>query len=156
MKIFVSCPFSMLCCEEKYIVKEEYREFFLKLTKLIEANGHELYLAINRENWGKNYVSPEESTLCDYEGVKNSDFLIVIPHPISGGVHVELGWASSFSKKMHILLQKDTFYSPVVMGLSTITDTTYHECDCFLDDLMLDKIQDILKAETHQRELINV
>lgn len=152
MKIFISCPFTGLCDENKYEVKEEFKTFFNKLTDLIEKNNDEYYLAIKRENWGIEHKGPQECTLSDFNGVKNCDFLIVIPgnsisNGISGGVHIELGWASTLKKKMHILLEDGYNYSPVVMGLDTLTDVEYHKVDSFLDDKMLEVIKKIIKHE---------
>lgn len=152
MKIFISCPFTGICNEEKYEVKNEYKDFFNKLIKAIEERNCEYYLAIKRENWGIDHKGPEECTKSDFEGVKNSDILIVIPgnkksRGISGGVHVELGWASVLKKKMHILIEDNFEYSPVLMGLNILTTTKYHKCNNFLDDIMLDKIVEIIDEE---------
>lgn len=152
MKIFISCPFTGLCDEEKYEVKEEYKDFFNKLIKAIEERNCEYYLAIKRENWGIEHKGPEECTKSDYEGVKSSDLLIVIPgnntsKGISGGVHIELGWASALKKKMHILIEDNFEYSPVLMGLNVLSSTQYHKCNNFLDDIMLDKIVEIIDQE---------
>lgn len=152
MKIFISCPFTGLCSEEKYEVKDEYKEFFNNLTNSIEKKGCEYYLAIKRENWGIEHKGPEECTKSDFEGVKSSDVIIVIPgnkesKGISGGVHVELGWASALNKKMHILIEDNFEYSPVLMGLNILSPTSYHKCNNFLDDTMLSKIIEIIDEE---------
>lgn len=152
MRVFISCPFTGLCDEEKYEIKEEYKDFFNKLTETLENMSCEYYLAIKRENWGIDHKGPEECTKSDFEGVKNSDFLVVIPgnsisKGISGGVHVELGWASALDKKMHIIIEDDYQYSPVLMGLNVLSPTEYHRCNHFLDNEMLDTIINIVKHE---------
>ena len=152
MKIFISCPFTGLCDEEKYEVKEEYKDFFNKLIKAIEERNCEYYLAIKRENWGIEHKGPEECTKSDYEGVKSSDLLIVIPgnntsKGISCGVHIELGCAYALKKNIHILIEDNFEYSPVLMGLNVLSSTQYHKCNNFLDDIMLDKIVEIIDQE---------
>lgn len=152
MKVFISCPFTGLCDEEKYEIKDQYKSFFNKLIKTLEEKGCDYYLAIKRENWGIDHKGPEECTKSDYEGVKSSDFLIVIPgnkmsKGISGGVHVELGWASAMQKKMHILIEDDFEYSPVLMGLNALSPTYYHKCNDFLNDNMLIEIEKIVEEE---------
>ena len=152
MKVFISCPFTGLCDETRYEVKEEYKPFFTNLTNKLEEMGCDYYLAIKRENWGIDHKGPEECTKSDYEGVKNSDILIVIPgnnesNGISGGVHVELGWASALGKKIHILLEDNFSYSPVLLGLNSLTSTQYHKCNAFLKKSMLDEIEKIVKDE---------
>jgi len=155
MKVFISCPFTGLCKDEDYEVKDEYKPFFEKMTSEFEKRNIDYYLAIKRENWGKEHKGPEECTYSDYEGVKNSDFLIVIPgnsisNGISGGVHIELGWASALKKKIHILLEDNFQYSPVVMGLSKLTPTDYHKCNGFLDNEMLKIILSICTEEINK------
>ena len=155
MKVFISCPFTGLCGDDKYEVKDEFKDFFNKLTNEITKSGNEYYLAIKREDWGKEHKGPNECTLSDYNGVKESDFLIVIPgnkfsKGISGGVHVELGWASALNKKMHILIERDFTYSPVVMGLNSLCDVKYHIVNSFLDDHMLEHILKIIDIEKNK------
>ena len=122
------------------------------LIKMLEEKGCDYYLAIKRENWGIDHKGPEECTKSDYEGVKSSDFLIVIPgnkisKGISGGVHVELGWASAMQKKMHILIEDNFEYSPVLLGLNALSITHYHKCNDFLNDNMLNEIEKIVEEE---------
>lgn len=156
MKVFISCPFTGLCEDDNYEIKNEYKDFFNKLVEGINLRGYDYYLAIKRENWGKEHKGPEECTISDFNGVKDSDFLIVIPgnsesKGISGGAHVELGWASALNKKLHILIENNFIYSPVLMGLSVLTDTEYHECNDFLNDNMLKQIFEIIDKEGESR-----
>ena len=155
MKIFISCPFTGICEENNYEVKNEYKKFFDDLIGGIESRGHDYYLAIKRENWGKAHQGPEECTISDYRGVKNSDFLIVIPgnkmsRGISGGVHIELGWASALKKKLHILIENNVIYSPVLMGLTALTNVEYHLCNDFLNEKMLKVIFEIIDKESRE------
>ena len=142
MKVFVSCPFSGILDEKTKLVKDEYRYFFDELVSFFNDNKIDYYLAITRENWGLDYVSPEDSVKSDYEGVKSSDVLIVIPgNPISGGVHIELGWASALCKNMHIFLENGKKYSPVVMGLNALSKVEYHNSNTFPSRELLDDIK---------------
>ena len=157
MKVFISCPFTGLCYDNKYEIKDEYKDFFSNLTKELEDIGCEYYLAIKRENWGLEHKGPQECTVSDYEAVKNSDFLVVIPgnkssKGISGGVHIELGWASALKKKKHILMEQNFEYSPIVLGLDAISPTIYHTCDGFLNEEMRNLIISIVKKEMLKEE----
>ena len=40
MKVFISCPFTGLCDEKKYEIKDEYKDFFNKLTEKLENMGN--------------------------------------------------------------------------------------------------------------------
>lgn len=126
MLVFLATPYSQLC-DEEYKVKKEYKDFFEKLTKEIKKMGVDYFLAVERENYGKEYTSDKESTKIDFETIKKCDLLCVIPGvPASGGVHVELGWASANKKDIEIFLNKNSNYSPMVTGLSEITNVHYN------------------------------
>ena len=125
MKVFLAMPYSQLC-DEKYEVKLEYKIFFTKLTSELKKIKCEYFLAHEREKWGKTYSSAEESTVIDFETIKNVDLVCVIPGvPNSGGVHVEIGWASANKKPLKIFLKKDYPYSPMVTGIHMLTSTDY-------------------------------
>ena len=126
MLIFLATPYSQLC-DEEYKVKKEYKEFFEKLTKEIKKLGVDYFLAVERENYGKEYTSDKESTKIDFETIKKCDLMCVIPGvPASGGVHVELGWASANNKDIEIFLNVNNNYSPMVTGLSEISNVQYN------------------------------
>lgn len=125
MKVFLAMPYSQLC-NEKYEVKDEYKLFFTKLIDEIKKANCDYFLAHEREKWGKTYSSAEESTLIDYNTIKDVDLVCIIPGvPNSGGVHVEIGWASANKKKLKIFLKKNYPYSPMVTGIHCLTDTDY-------------------------------
>ena len=156
MKVFISCPFTGLCQDDVYELKNEYKDFFNKLVNGITLRGHDYYLAIKRENWGIDHKGPEECTKSDFEGVTNSDLLIVIPgnsesKGISGGVHIELGWASTLKKPLHILIEKNFSYSPVLLGVTSLTNTKYYECNDFLNENMLELIFKIIDKEGEKK-----
>lgn len=147
MKVFFAIPYSQLC-NEKYEVKKEYRIFLEKLVNETKRLGCDYFLAHERENWGKEYSSAEESTQIDFNTIKNSDLVCVIPGvPNSGGVHVEIGWASANKRKMIIFLKKDYHYSPMVTGIHKITNVQYHYYDEDFGEDLLNSIIDCIKKE---------
>lgn len=153
MYIFLAFPFAGLCNKETGEVDLEYRDFFEKLKNGIKERGHTFFLAHERENWGAEYKGPLECVPVDFEGVSKCDFLIVIPgNPISGGVHVELGWASALKKKLHIFIENNVKYSPVVMGLDSLTETNYHETDKFPSDQLLNDIFKVIDNESKNKK----
>lgn len=147
MKIFFAIPYSQLC-NEKYEIKKVYRDFLEKLITETKKLGCDYFLAHERENWGKKYSSAEESTQIDFDTIKHSDLVIIIPGiPHSGGVHVEIGWASANKQKIRMFLKKDYFYSPMVTGIHTITDTKYYFYEDDFNENLLDLIIDCIKEE---------
>ncbi len=147
MKVFFAIPYSQLC-DEKYEVKKEYRIFLEKLINETKKMGCDYFLAHERENWGKEYSSAEESTQIDFNTIKNSDLVCVIPGvPNSGGVHVEIGWASANKRKMRIFLKKDYPYSPMVTGIHKLTDAKYYYYDEDFGEDLLNSMIDCIKKE---------
>lgn len=141
MLVFLATPYSQLC-DERYKVKEEYKIFFKKLTDRIKKMKNvEYFLAVERENYGKEYTSDKESTKIDFETIQKCDLLCVLPGvPASGGVHVELGWASANNKKIEIFLNKNASYSPMVTGLSVLTSVNYNYYTKEYSDEVIDLI----------------
>lgn len=152
MKVFLAMPYSQLC-DEKYEVKEEYKNFLVRLTNELKNLNCDYFLAHEREKWGKTYNSAEESTAIDYETIKNVDFVYVIPGvPNSGGVHVEIGWASANKQKLKIFLKKDYPYSPMVTGIHCLTETDYIYYDNDYSDELVDLIIEEVKKEKQKRK----
>lgn len=147
MKIFFAIPYSQLC-DEKYEVKKEYRIFLEKLIDETKKMGCDYFLAHERENWGKEYSSDEESTQIDFNTIKESDLVCVIPGvPNSGGVHVEIGWASANKRKMRIFLKKNYPYSPMVTGIHKLTDAKYYYYDNDFGEELMNLIINCIKKE---------
>lgn len=147
MKVFLAMPYSQLC-DNNYELKTEYKIFFEKLTTELKKLGCDYFLAHEREKWGKSYSSAEESTMIDFETIKNVDLVYIIPGvPNSGGVHVEIGWASANKKKLCIFLKKDFPYSPMVTGIHCLTDTKYDYYEKDYSDELINLILKSVKLE---------
>ena len=140
MKVFFATPYTQLC-DENNMLKEDYKNFFTKLVEEAKKLEIEYFLALEREEWGKNYICADESTNIDYNAILDSDVVCIIPGiPHSGGVHVEIGWASSNKKKMHIFLNKNCSYSPMVTGLKSLTDANFYYYESEFSDELIDAI----------------
>ena len=141
MHIFVAFPFSQLIEEKTGLVHNEYIDFLDKLRKTILEEGHDVFLAHYRENWGKELMGPMECTPDDFLKMKGTDLVLAFPGcPISGGVHIELGWASALGKRLVLFLKDKWEYSPLVMGISTITQAETY----FYDELNYEKLLPII------------
>ncbi len=124
MHIFIAFPFSQLI-ETKTGLLSKNNIFLLEnlRNRLIEDH-HQVFLAHYREKWGKALMLPAECTTDDFNEMKKTDLVLAFPGwPISGGVHIELGWASALGKKIVLILKNKTDYSPLVYGLEAVTDT---------------------------------
>lgn len=145
MLVFIAMPYSQLC-DENYILKDKYKTFCVNLTERLTQLGCKYFLAHERENWGKEYSNDFESTQIDFDTINKCDLVCMIPgSPISGGVHVELGWASSSNKKINMFLKEEENYSPMVTGIHILTDTKFYKYSDDYNDELVDMIIESVK-----------
>lgn len=82
--------------------------------------------------------------------MNESDVILAFPgNPISGGVHIELGWASALHKKIYIFLEKTANYSPLITGLKTVTDVELVE---ITEDFSVNSMIDLVEKVIRERE----
>jgi len=125
MKIFIAYPFTSKL-QKNGLLPKGYVEELITLKKVLEDMGHKVVLAHEREKWGKNLLSPDICTKLDFDAISRADLIIAYPgNPPSGGVHIELGWASALGKIIIIIKKNNDNYSPLVEGLWKITSVTY-------------------------------
>lgn len=122
MKVFIAFPFSQIIDPDTRKIDCRHFNFLNNLRETLINRNYDVFLAHYREKWGKELMSPQECTYDDFQQMKDSDLVLAFPgSPISGGVHIELGWASTLNKEILLFLHKDIEYSPLITGLFTIT-----------------------------------
>lgn len=126
MRIFLAFPFTDLIEPTSGKLSPSTVGFLREVIQALEREGHSVFSAHVREVWGAKLMSPTEATYADLEEIQAADLVVAFPgsQPLSGGVHVELGWASSFGKPIVLFLAKDQAYSPLVLGLPAIARTS--------------------------------
>lgn len=135
MKIFFAYSFSQIIDNETGVVSVDHKRFLNNVRNFALEKNIEIFMAHIRENWGKDLMGDVECTVDDINEMKKCDIVLAFPgNPISGGVHVELGWASSMNKKIALFLKKDILYSPLVTGIKGITDVDIYYVDNDLDE----------------------
>ena len=133
---FIGAPFADYIEPATGKLYEDKKLMLLRIIQFVESKGFTVDNSHVREDWGENWMPPEICTPLDYEKIKEADIFIAIPgNPPSGGVHIELGWASALKTRVIMLLEKDKKYSNLVLGLGTIGEIEYihYETleDCF-------------------------
>lgn len=125
MRIFFGAPFTKYLDGKTGKVIKEKQEFIEKMICFLEEKGHYARNAHSREKFGKDLMPAHVCTKLDLEEIQQCDLFIAMPgNPPSGGVHIELGWASAIGKKIILLLRKNGEYSPLIKGLDTVGDVT--------------------------------
>ncbi len=108
--------------EESGRMKQEKIELIARVLDYLRSKGYEVHNAHEREQWGEDWYCPEQCTPLDLEKIKDSSILVAFPgNPPSGGVHIELGWASALEKRIILLLEENGTYSNLVLGLNTVS-----------------------------------
>lgn len=125
-KIFLAAPFHSYMDYKKGKMREDRIQQIRSLLKYFREKGYIVESAHERERWGEDWYTPEVCTPLDFKQVESSDFLIAMPgNPPSGGVHVELGWASALGKKVILLLEEGANYTNLVLGLEELTSVEF-------------------------------
>lgn len=127
LKIFVAYPFSGILNEDKDLIFDGNKNFLIEFREQLINKGHYVFMAHYREHWGKQLMTPDECTLDDLKEMVCTDLVVAFPGPpFSGGVHIELGWASSFKKRIILMLKEGEDYSPLILGLGTVCDASIY------------------------------
>lgn len=132
MKIFIAFPFTAVIDKENGVVNKKTKSFLNKFRNMLIKQNFDVFLAHYREKWGLNLMLPDICTPLDLKEMKEADLVIAFPD-VSGGVHIELGWASILNKPIILMLDDKLDYSPLVLGLNKITDTSIIYFDNYLD-----------------------
>ncbi len=143
-KAFIGAPFSLWINTKTGELFKAKKAMVNSLISCLDNKGFLVDNSHLREDWGKAWMSPENCTPLDYKHIKDADLFIAIPgDPPSGGVHIELGWASALNKRIIILLEEGLNYSNLVLGLHKVAKVDYiyykniNDCLDKLDKLML-------------------
>lgn len=122
MRIFLGAPFTNYLNGTEF--NRELKQTIETIITSLEKKGHTVRSAHIREKFGQELMKPEVCTSLDFEEIQKCDLFIAIPsNPPSGGVHIELGWASAIKKEIILCIKKTGKYSPLVQGLHKISNS---------------------------------
>ncbi|MBD5574782.1 5-hydroxymethylcytidine 5'-monophosphate nucleosidase subunit BcmB [Clostridium botulinum] len=126
-RVFLAAPFKGTIKEKQSIMKEQEKKRIEDLILFLEEKGLEVDNAHKREEWGANFMSPDQCTKLDYDAIKECDLFIAFPGvPVSPGTHIEIGWASAMGKEIILLLaEKEENYAYLIRGLHTVSNVHY-------------------------------
>ncbi|MFA5763987.1 MAG: nucleoside 2-deoxyribosyltransferase [archaeon] len=142
MQIFLGAPFTQDINKETKVMHDHKTELLKNIMNYLEEKGHIVKNAHSREKFGVELMTPNVCTKADFDEVNNCDiFMAIVGNPPSGGVHVELGWASALNKKIILLLHEGQEYSPLITGLTSVSNTKIVK---FKDESEFPKILDKL------------
>lgn len=117
-KIFIACPIS------KYLtdggINKDFEIFIKEIYSLCQNYSNKVFLALEREEYGKNKMYGADCTIADFNEMKDTDLLIAFPED-SMGVSVEIGWASMQQKEILVFIDSKYKQSELVKSINSIT-----------------------------------
>ncbi len=120
MKVFLAAPFTSKIDNGR--VNKNYKQLLKDIKEILERKGCEVHLAMEKEKWGEIHCTDNDCTKRDYRDIKESEILLALfDGAFSGGVHIELGWASEMKKRIIILTNNGKNLCSLVKGLKMIT-----------------------------------
>ena len=117
--LFIACPIS------KYLTKtgidKDFETFIKELVNLCRKHFKEVYIALEREEYGKKKMYGSICTILDYRKIETIDVLLAIPED-SMGASIEIGWASALEKEVIVVTDKKYKQSELVKSINCITN----------------------------------
>jgi nucleoside 2-deoxyribosyltransferase len=125
-KVFLAAPYSQWMNKSTGRVEEAWKTRLDGLRMTLINAGAEVFSAHHNESWGLGWLTAHECTPLDYQAMQDADLVCaLVGSPASGGVTVELGWASAWRKPVLAVLDGAAQYTPLIDGLHTITSVEY-------------------------------
>jgi len=133
MRIFLSTSFSHKVDYETGVVIPEFRKEIEELLAALRSAGHEVFAAIEHENWKIGDDAPKVAAKLDIEQIDRADALLALLHDKpSAGVQWEIGYANASKKKVFVVIQDNSelsYWNKGLFGLGHITLLNYDRAD---------------------------
>lgn len=120
-KLFIACPISKYLTDEG--IDDNFEVFIKNIISFCRKHFSNVYIALEREEFGKKKMYGSDCTIPDYETIRDFDILLAIPED-SMGVSVEIGWASAFGKEVIVLIDEKYRQSELCKAINSITPGT--------------------------------
>lgn len=128
-QVYIAAPFDSMSVDRGdkaygVIVDQAYIAFLESIEAVFQKCGFSTVLPHKVNDWGRVYIEPAEMGKIDFELIASSKLLVAYPQD-SRGVHVEIGYAAGLGKPVIVLLGKEEQESPMISGLSHVTQATF-------------------------------
>lgn len=118
-KIFIACPISKYLTDDG--IYKEFETFIKDIYAFCQKISSTIFLALDREEYGKKKMYGSDCTTADFDEIQNTDLLIAFPED-SMGVSVELGWASALGIETIVFIDKKYKQSELVKSINSIVN----------------------------------
>jgi len=142
MKIFLSAPFTGKVTNIDGAILPEYRKFIEAILEDLRTDGgHEVFSALEEEDWRLTIKAPAIGVSKDLEEINNADILIAIVDEVpSNGTQFEIGYSVALSKRVILVKpagQDVTFFNSGVIALDKMTLVQYDSLSNLLAQLTI-------------------
>lgn len=135
LRVFLAAPYSQWMDPAAGRVQDHWRARLDRLRMSFISAGARVFSAHHNEQWGLGWLPADQCTPADFRAMQVADVVCaIVGSPPSGGVAVELGWASALAKPVVLVKTPDTACSPLIDGLSSITRAATISDDDAWDD----------------------
>ncbi|MGH8895685.1 MAG: nucleoside 2-deoxyribosyltransferase [Egibacteraceae bacterium] len=119
--VFLAAPYEQLLDPVTALIDPGWRRRLeLLRTGLLERR-FDVFNAHHNERWGADWLPPHVCTPLDFAAIQAADVVCaVVGAPASGGVAVELGWASALGTPCVLLLEQESRHTSLIHSLRTI------------------------------------
>lgn len=126
LRVFLAAPYSQWVNPSTGRVETHLRQRLEVLRQGFLDHGAQVFNAHHNEDWGAGWLPADQCTPADFQAMRVADVVCaVIGSPLSGGVAVELGWASALGKPILVLAEEDIEYTPLIRGIHTVTRASF-------------------------------
>ena len=140
-QIFLSTPISQAINPNTGLLQSKIAVRINRIYDVLSMSNYNVFLAIDREEWGRQKVTAVGCTKRDYdELIKSKHLVAIISDYMSDGVLIELGWASALNIPITIIADYRMNLSHLVLGLPSVSDTKIYEVDWQNDEIFLSSI----------------
>jgi hypothetical protein len=140
-QIFLSTPISQAINQSTGLLQSKIAVRINRIYDLLSMSGYTVFLAIDREEWGRQKVTSDGCTKRDYnELLKSKHLVAIISDYMSDGVLIELGWASALNIPITIIADYRMNLSHLVSGLPAVSNAKIFEVDWQSDEIFISSI----------------
>lgn len=141
MKLFLSTSFSHQIDSQTGEVFPAFRQAVTALLTGLRQEDHQVFAAIEYENWKIAAATPEVAVKMDLAEIKAADAFLALVHDApSAGVQFELGYAVAQQKRVILLRHTNhelSYYNQGAVSAGLVTLVTYEDMSGLLNQLTL-------------------
>jgi nucleoside 2-deoxyribosyltransferase len=130
LRVFLAAPYSQWMNPVTGEVHQHWRDRLDALRVSLMDEGARVFSAHHNERWGAGWLPADQCTPADFRAMRIADVVCaIVGSPASGGVAVELGWASALAKPVLVVKAPDSACSPLIDGLGSVTRAAFVDDD---------------------------